>query len=206
MKCFLIGSPVSVASFWASAHNSLFWSEAVSNALRACAADKVRTSVADLLRLRLRNYGVPARSRRRYRRVVRRRGRFPDRSRIAISTAAWRSGCQRSSQSCRRGRRRNRSASSRRWPDGHPNAAQAWRDQRDWTEPKYAMWALGEKFQAQTAPMKYAANRPYVDADTRPRAGSSRSPMPSSQCRAASISMASWAGIARTAQARPPPR
>ena len=49
MKCFLIGSPVSVASFWARIHNSLFWSEAASNPLRVCAADNAKTSVADLL-------------------------------------------------------------------------------------------------------------------------------------------------------------
>jgi hypothetical protein len=38
-------------------------------------------------------------------------------------------------------------------------------NQRDWTKRKYAMWARGKKFQAQTASMKYAANRPYADAD-----------------------------------------
>src|SRR6266403_5598418 len=47
--CFLIGSPVSVAIFWASSHNSLFWAEALSKALRACAVDKVKISVTDLL-------------------------------------------------------------------------------------------------------------------------------------------------------------
>ena len=38
--CFLIGSPVSVASFWASSHNSLFWADAVSKALCAYAMGK----------------------------------------------------------------------------------------------------------------------------------------------------------------------
>src|SRR5258706_1349955 len=41
-------APVSVATFWASSHNSLFWADAVSKALCACAADKVKTSVTDL--------------------------------------------------------------------------------------------------------------------------------------------------------------
>jgi hypothetical protein len=38
---------------------------------------------------------------------------------------------------------------------------QAWRDQRDWTERKYAMWDRGERFRA----MKFVGNRPSSDPD-----------------------------------------
>jgi hypothetical protein len=37
------------------------------------------------------------------------------------------------------------------WPSGRTADYQTWRNQRDWTERKYAIWARGEKFQAQTA-------------------------------------------------------
>ena len=46
---FLIGSLVCVASFWASSNKSLLWADAVSKALCACAADRLKTSVIDLL-------------------------------------------------------------------------------------------------------------------------------------------------------------
>ena len=37
------------------------------------------------------------------------------------------------------------------WPSGRAADYQTWATSADWTKRKYAMWARGKKFQAQTA-------------------------------------------------------